>query len=99
MVSEKMQALRFAAEGSEFDTLVFENLYMIGEALGDANPVSEISGESLVLGSMFKACGATNAGKGELKRTVSLLNLSRLNRVPPWRSRGHLLLVPSQTSV
>ena len=67
MVNEKMQALRPATEDGEFDALAFENLYVIGEALGGTNPASEISGEGLALGSMFKACEAINAGKGELK--------------------------------
>ena len=67
MVNEKMQALRPATEDSEFDALAFENLYVIGEALGGTNPASEISGEGLALGSMFKACEAINAGKGGLK--------------------------------
>lgn len=67
MVNEKMQALRPATEGGEFDTVAYANLYVIGEALAGTNPASEISGEGLALGSMFRACEAINAGKGELK--------------------------------
>lgn len=79
LVNDNMQALRPATEGGDFDTVAFENLYVIGEALAGTNPASEISGEGLALGSMWSACeainavnagkpgNAVNAGKGEVK--------------------------------
>lgn len=59
--------LCLVTEDGELDTLVSENPYVIGETLGGTNPASGISGESLALGPMPKACEAISAGKGELK--------------------------------
>lgn len=67
LVNAHMQPLQASEDGGELDTVAWPNLYAIGEVLGGANPASEISGEGLALGSMWIACEAINAGKGEAK--------------------------------